>query len=100
IIDSKYEILERAGDRAFFQVLKTRDTTSGRVVAIKSVIADYAGDLPFCDAIKRSIASTLGLNHPNISRVYELGEDGECPYLVTEYVRGIDLKERIRRIAP
>jgi serine/threonine protein kinase len=100
LIDSRYEILERTGDGTFFQVLKTRDKASGRVVAIKSLIAAYAGDLHFSDALKRCITPILALSHPNISRVFEIGQEGESPYLVTDYVRGIDLKERIRRIAP
>src|SRR5262249_53768078 len=33
-------------------------------------------------------------------RFYEYGEENGAPYAVVDYVRGINLKERIRRIAP
>ena len=39
----------------------------------------------------------LGLNHPNIILVYDVGQDGLSNYIVMEYVEGNDLRELVRQ---
>lgn len=99
-INLRYEILERVGDGALFQVFKTRDKVIGRVTAVKVLLPELSANTDLCDSLRASAASVLELTHPNIARLYDVGEEGRVPYLVTEFARGIDLKERIRRIAP
>lgn len=97
---SRYEVLERVGDGTFFQVVKARDKAMNRVVVLKVPQPNMAADSAFCEALRASISEVTNLTHPNIARVYEVGEGETGPFLVTEYVRGMNLKERIRRIAP
>ena len=100
LINMRYDILERSGEGSLFQVLKTRDKVLGRVVAVKTLLPLYASDQSVGQALRDSAARLLDLSHPNIARVYDVGEEEGAPFLVTEFVRGINLKERIRRIAP
>lgn len=37
------------------------------------------------------------LNHPNIVTVFDAGYDGDVPYIVTEYVEGETLRQRLTR---
>lgn len=99
-INMRYEVLERAGEGAFFQVFKARDKATGRVVAVKMLQPAFAGDRAFCSALLEASKSAAVLDHPQIARVFEVGEERGAPFLVTEYVRGINLKQRIARIAP
>jgi len=48
------------------------------------------------------VRSTAALTHPMVSRVYDAGQldEGGGVYLASDYVRGLSLRERIRRIAP
>jgi len=99
-INMRYEVLERAGEGVFFQVYKARDRTTGRVVAVKMLQPAFLGDRSFCNALAEAARSASALNHAQIARILEVGEEGGTPFLVTEYVRGINLKQRIARIAP
>lgn len=100
LINLRYEILERVGEGAFFQVYKARDKVMGRIVAVKTLQSACAHDADFCHALRKTAPAVTSLTHPNIARLYEVGEENGAPFLVTEFVRGINLKERIRRIAP
>jgi serine/threonine-protein kinase len=100
VIDQRFEVLERVGEGALFQVSKARDATSGRVVAVKTLKPSAADSAEIPMLVRRVGPDLLNLSHPNIARVEEVGEENGLPYLVTEFVRGINLKERIRRIAP
>lgn len=100
LILMRYETLERVGESAFFQVLKARDKTTGRIVAIKTLQSAFAHNPDFCEALRKALPPFTALSHPNIARIDEVAEEDGVPFLVTEFVRGINLKERIRRIAP
>lgn len=99
LIKHRYEVLERLGEGTFFQVFKARDRTTGRIVVVKALQPLFARDADFCSAL-RTASSITGLNHPNVAALYEVLEDDGAPMLVAEFVRGMNLKERIRRLAP
>lgn len=100
VVHQRYEIVERISEEPLFQWFKARDRSAGRVVSVKLLQPIYAHDSAFADAVQRAALETVNLSHPNIASVLEVGkEDGE-PYVIGEYVRGIDLKERVRRVAP
>lgn len=98
LLSLRYEVLERVGEGVFFQVYKARDKSSGRIVAVKILQPTFARDLAFCHALRQLKPDEVG--HPHIARLLEVQEEEGTPFLVTEFVRGINLKERIRRIAP
>ena len=100
LINSQFEVLERVGEGVLFQVSKARDKNTGRVVAIKTLQSSFAQDRPFSEALRAVMPPLIGLTHPNIGRLEDVGDEDGTPFLVTEFVRGINLKERIRRIAP
>ncbi len=100
LIAQKYEVLERVGEGVIFQVVKARDTESGRVVCIKTPFSSYGSDPKFCQALIKTAEELCELQGPSIAAVESTGMDDEVPVLITEFMRGINLKERIRRIAP
>ena len=100
IVNQRYEAVEKLGESSLFSVYKAREKAANRFVALKAVQPAYAKDVPFMDGLQVGTEAASHLNHPNIASVQELGIEGDAPYLVTEFVRGINLKERVRRIAP
>ncbi len=103
-INTRYEIIETlpAPDAAPFQVSKARDITEGRVVSLSVLPVDASAASHLRDLFLAAAQAAIPLDHPAIARVYDFGVTGETnnPYVVTEYVRGITLKERSRRVAP
>jgi len=101
LINTRYEIIETVPHEGIspFVVSKARDVTEGRVVTLQvlpsTVTADRSG-------VRAAASSAMRLEHPNITRVFDQGvsEDSGDYFVASEYVRGITLGERIRRVAP
>ncbi len=100
VVAGRYEVLERLGSGAVFAVYKGRDRSSGRQVAMKVPLPELQSDAEFVRGLRGAVSSLTDLDHANIARVFDLAEDQNGPVLVMEFVRGINLKERIKRIAP
>lgn len=100
-VNQRYEVVEKIGEGPLFTVYKAREKGTNRIVALKAVQPNYAEEGGFFSALRAGLETTANLNHPNITlfQEFDTAEDGQ-PYAVVEFVRGINLKERIRRIAP
>ncbi len=102
-LNARYEILETLpdADTLPFTVARARDIAQERAVTLQTLPARRIGVLARRLAFSAAVQQAVRLDHPNITRVHDQGEtDGGDLYVVTEYMRGITLKERIRRIAP
>lgn len=90
-----YEITEFIAAGGMGQVYRARHTVLGRQVAIKTVVARLADDTAKRHLIREARhASTLA--HPNICTIHEVGEAGDTPFIVMEYVAGRPLSEIVR----
>ena len=67
----------------------------GRVIAIKCMNEQALRDPDNRRRFEEEAKVSLGLNHPNIVRVYERGEIDDVPYLVMERLYGEPLKASI-----
>ncbi len=77
------------------QVFKAVHEVMGRESAVKVLPINKATD----DAKKnfsREVRTQATLDHPNLVRAYDAGEDGKVSYLVVEYVPGTDLRRLVR----
>lgn len=100
LVNQRYEVVEKVGDSPLFVVNKAQDRANNRMVALKSLRLPYAEDIKFVDSLDASLASITDLRHPNIAQFCEFSRSSVKPYVVFEYADGVDLKERISRIAP
>lgn len=100
VLKNRYEVLEKIGDGNLFTVYKCDDKIDNRPVAVKVLLAQYAANRMFAERIIVEAQAMVGISHPGIAEVYDSGEENGEYYVVTEYIRGVDLKERIRRSAP
>jgi eukaryotic-like serine/threonine-protein kinase len=91
-----YEILEPLGEGAYAEAYKARDTSTGRVVVLKSPDPQMFSDPQVYQRFTRESKIAQLLDHPGLQRAIELQEDIHEPYLVLEYVEGTTLRSRIR----
>lgn len=90
-----YEVLGQIGAGGMGEVYRGRDLRLQRPVAIKVITRQLTDD----DLVRRFESEALSasaLNHPNIITVYEFGVHEGLQYLVTEFIEGQTLRERIR----
>lgn len=103
LVSQRYEVLEKIGEGPLFTVYKARDKAMNRLVALQTVTGAFRNDEAFMQGLQRGLSAAVKLSHPDIAQYYESGDTGDEPstfYIVSEFTRGINLKERIRRIAP
>lgn len=94
-----YSILDSIGQGGMGQVFKGEHTVLGRVVAIKVLPHDKSTPEAIV-SFNREIRAQAKLDHENLVRAYDAGEDGRVYYLVVEYVPGTDLRKLVRHHGP
>jgi serine/threonine protein kinase len=88
-----YEILEVIGHGGMGIVYKARQVKLNRPVALKMILS---GGTPLDLARFRTEAEAVAsLEHPNIIRIYEVGEYASHPFLVLEWADGGNLAEHL-----
>jgi len=100
IISDRYQILEQIGSGGMSVVYRALDTNLQRDVTFKVLREEYAIDASFVARFGIEARSVASLNHPNIVKAYDAGEDEGIRYIVMEYVPGKTLKELIVERAP
>jgi serine/threonine protein kinase len=90
----RYRIERKLGAGGFGVVWLAFDEKLEREVAVKVIQAD--GEDPVTQRAAREARAAARLNHPGIVSLYELGEDDEAVYLVSELVPGRTLAELVR----
>ncbi len=96
-----YELVSRIGAGGMGEVWQARDTRLGRSVAVKILPADFARDPQSRTRFEREAETISQLEHPNICRLYDVGEvpaaDGPpVSYLVMELLAGETLAVKLR----
>jgi serine/threonine protein kinase/WD40 repeat protein len=91
-----YQIVAPLGAGGMGVVYRARDSRLGRDVALKVLRAPSVAGADLKNILRE--ARTAGsLNHPNIVAVYDVGIEGDVPYVVTELLAGETLRDRLRR---
>jgi serine/threonine-protein kinase len=90
-----YEILEPLGSGGMGEVYRARDGRLQRIVAIKTLRRDVAGDPDRIQRFEREARSASALNHPNIVTIHDVGVDGTTSYIAMEWVDGQSLRELV-----
>jgi serine/threonine protein kinase len=96
----KYELIEEVGRGAMGEVYKARDPLIGRPVALKTITTSLVGDAELLERFYREARSAGALEHPNIVTIYELGKEGDTPFIAMEFLEGESLEKIIDRRAP
>jgi serine/threonine-protein kinase len=83
-----YKILSPLGAGGLGEVYRARDTNLGRTVAVKVLPEIMPEHEVFLETLLETSRRLMTLSHPNIAMLFEIGQDGNRPYLVFEFVQG------------
>src|SRR5947207_6172293 len=92
-----YKISERIGTGGMGEVYLATDMTAGRKAALKLLPTRFTGDAERLKRFQQEAHAVVGLNHPNILTVYEIGEDHSTHYIASEMIEGETLRQRLMR---
>ncbi len=92
-----YKISKRIGIGGMGEVYLATDITAGRKAALKLLPARFTGDPERLKRFQQEAHAVVGLNHPNILTVYEIGEDHSTHYIASELIEGETVRQRLAR---
>src|SRR5438094_1324549 len=92
-----YKISESIGTGGMGEVYLATDITAGRKAALKLLPLRFTGDAERLKRFQQEAHAVVGLNHPNILTVYEIGEDHSIHYIASELIEGETLRQRLLR---
>jgi WD40 repeat protein len=95
----RFELRDIAGEGTFGVVYRAIDGELGREVAVKILRRSFTKAVGGTRRFVREARSAARLRHPGIVAVHELGQSGGVCYLVSEFIPGQTLEERLRAAA-
>jgi serine/threonine-protein kinase len=96
---SGHKILSQIGSGGMGRVFLAMDQGLKRKVAIKTLARRYSDNQQLRTRFMQEARAMARLNHPNIARIYNLGQPDEIPHFVMEYLEGTSLTEAARPLA-
>ena len=96
LLVGSYRLRERIGEGGMGQVFKAVQARLERVVAIKMIHREVIDSNKALDRFRREIETVSQLDHPNIARVLDAGDGDGRPYLVMDFIDGINLAQGVK----
>ena len=98
IIAERYRVVALAGRGGMGEVYRAEDLTLGQVVALKFLPKILSQDAAALTRFHAEVRTARQVSHPNVCRVFDIGEADRTLFLTMEYVDGEDLALVVRRI--
>jgi eukaryotic-like serine/threonine-protein kinase len=99
VVDN-YELLECVGRGAWGAVYRARHTKLEQTVAVKVLDTTRLHEGAAIELFLQEMKAAGELNHPNIVRATDAGDDRGIHYLVMEFIDGIDAGKLLQRAGP
>ena len=90
-----YEIITPLGAGGMGEVYRALDTRLDRTVAVKILPESFASDVDRLQRFEHEARVLSALNHPNLLSIFDVGTQGGIHYLVSEFLEGQTLRERL-----
>lgn len=88
-----YELVELLGKGGMGEVWRARQTSLGRMVAVKLLPARFAKDREFVARFEKEAQALASLSHPGVVQIIDRGQAGDHYFFTMELVTGINLRE-------
>jgi serine/threonine protein kinase/CRP-like cAMP-binding protein len=97
----KYELLDLLAIGGMAEIFLAKSASIGgitRACVIKRILPKYSTDRQFVSMFIDEARITIGLDHPNIVRLFDFGQVDGSYYMAIEYVDGCDLVDLLREL--
>ncbi len=92
VLGGRYEIHKMLGMGGMGAVYKARDMEVERVVGLKVIRPDLAGNPAILARFKQELVLARQVTHRNIIRIYDLNEADGVKFITMEFIEGEDLR--------
>src|SRR5205823_526361 len=96
-IAERYRIISLLGRGGMGEVFRADDLTLGQPVALK-FLPESMVDESMLERFRNEVRIARRISHPNVCRVYDIGETNNQVFLFMEYVDGDDLSSLLRHV--
>ncbi len=93
----KYKLVRVIGEGGMGRVYEAIDPIIGRRVAIKTISLNVVTDAETRSRFFREAQAAGRLSHPNLITIHDIGDADGTPYIVMEFLEGMDLNHKIRQ---
>lgn len=96
----RFDILGRIGRGGMAEILLARErsaTGATRHLVIKRILPEAADDDEVLHMFLDEARVVMGLSHPNLCQIYDVGEQGGTWFIAMEWVNGPNLSQIVRR---
>src|SRR5246500_5290454 len=98
LVAGRYRIIALLGKGGMGEVYRADDLTLGQAVAMKFLPDEAADDQGLLERFRNEVRIARRISHPNVCRVYDVGDVDGQTFFTMEYVDGEDLASLLRRI--
>src|SRR4029077_15332591 len=98
LLAGRYRIIALLGKGGMGEVYRADDLTLGQGVALKFLPDEAGRDEALLERFRNEVRIARRVSHPNVCRVYDVGEVDGHTFFTMEYVDGEDLATLLRRI--
>lgn len=100
MLGSRYRIARLVAVGGMGEVYRADDLDLGQPVALKILPARFAHDAVMVDRLRSEVRIARPIVHPNVVRVFDIGEIDGVHFLTMEFVDGDDLATILARYGP
>jgi predicted Ser/Thr protein kinase len=98
LVAGRYRVIGLLGRGGMGEVYRATDLALAQSVALKILPEEAAANEQLLERFHNEVRIARQVSHPNVCRVYDIGEADGLPFISMEYVDGEDLASLLQRI--
>jgi len=97
VLDGRYRIEQEIARGGMGIIYRATHITLDLPRAVKLITPQFARDRRYLERFRIEATAAARIDHPNVVAVHDFGEVDGAPYLVMQYVEGVDLERLVAR---